>query len=151
MSRFSWLKTTDAAAICGFSSAQARRVVSSLDPHHWSHRHAQVQASKLAAWFEEKGRPLPPLLLALLNDEREYPTWLGELRREYIYARRAGLIPKDIGRAPRVAAARTHEEARAIFEALPEIEARGYLDDGLPPEYRMDDKLGLARGDEDDG
>lgn len=148
MSRFTWLGTTDAAAICGWSPNTARRVMSALDNEHWWHQRARVQACQLAAWFEQQGTKMPPLLLALVNDEREYPAWMSELRREFLYARKAGLANVDM-RKPRVAAATTPEEARAILDSLPDIEARGYLDEGLPPEYEMADRLKLAWGDED--
>lgn len=151
MSRFTWLKATDVAAICGMSPAVARRFTASLDKTHWSFQHAQVQAGKLVERYEQEGKPLPPLLLALMADEREYPAWLVELRHEYRRARELQKLNFRNKKRARVEMARTHEEALRVFEAIPDIEARGYLEDeGLPPEYRMDDRLGLARGDEDD-
>lgn len=151
MSRFTWLKATDVAAVCGMSPAAARRFTASLDKTHWSFQHAKVQASKLAEKYERDSQPLPPLLLALMTDEREYPTWLAELRHEYRRARELQKLNFRKKKRARVEMAQTHEEALRVLESLPDIEARGYLEDeGLPPEYRMDDRLGLARGDEDD-
>ena len=151
MSRFTWLKAVDVAAVCGMSPAAARRLTASLDKTHWSFQHARVQASKLAEKYERDSQPLPPLLLALMTDEREYPTWLAELRHEYRRARELQKLNFRKKKRARVEMAQTHEEALRVLESLPDIEARGYLEDeGLPPEYRMDDRLGLARGDEDD-
>lgn len=80
----------------------------------------------------------PTLLVALMADEREYPVWLKALMLEWKAYQ--GLSLKTY--TPKVVKAETEEQARAIFDALPAIEARGYLEDeGLPPEMRMDDRF----------
>jgi hypothetical protein len=113
---------------------------------------SKIQTSTLVGHYEQSGKPLPPLVLALLNDEREYPLWLVELSKEYRAARKQGKEPRAAKKTPRVSVAKDASEARELLDAMPDIEARGYLDDGLPPEYRMTDRLGLARdydGDDD--
>lgn len=152
MSRWTWLKATDVAAVTGMDHRVARKLTAKLDKHSWSYQHVRVQTSALVAHFEQIGVPLPPLLLALMADEREYPLWLAELSKEYRAARKQKKVPRKDAKPARVSVARDEEEVREVLEALPDIEARGYLDDGLPPEYRMEDRLGLARaydGDDD--
>lgn len=156
MSRWTSLFGNDVAAVCGMARGSALRIVKRLDKSHWRFnqgygRGAHVTAGQLAAYYEEQKAPLPPLLIALINDEREYPAWLVELRNEFSAARKLKKLNFRKKKQARVTVARTHEEVVAVMTSLPDIEARGYIEDeGLPPEYYMDDRLGLARADEDD-
>lgn len=147
MSRYTWLKTGDVAAIAGCNRYHARLMLMKLDAVVWRSQQARCTAGQLLDYLKRMRQPTPPLLVALVADEREYPAWLTDLRREWsASARRFRALKKKPARTER---AETSEQFVQIVESLPELEARGYLDDGLPPEWRMEDKWKLAGGDDD--
>lgn len=127
---------------------QARRIIGDIAGWHKESEQRRAQAADVMEYYRREGRDCPPLLIALIADEREYPAWLKPLVVEHKEA-----MKKPVERKPRVSVAKTREQARTIIEALPEIEARGYLDeDGLPPEMMMEERFSwMTEGDDDDG
>jgi hypothetical protein len=88
---------------------------------------------------------VPPLVVALLADEREWPRWLADLEREWATHSKRLAHTRKRG-VSRLAVAQTWDEAIAIAETLPDLDARGRLEDegDLPPETDMRDHWGLA-------
>lgn len=141
------LTSTHVAALLGLSRHEAQLVMTNFAPLHY-YRKIRCSASELSEYCNHTHGKVPPLVIALMADEREYPRWLVDLADEWRVAsvrlaktrRRSSLL---------MAKAETWDEARDIAESMPDLEARGYLDDELPPETRMRDHWFV--GGEEDG
>ena len=131
------LSTSHVAALLGLSRQEARVVMTAFQPEKF-YRKVRCSAWELSDYCTATQGKLPPLLIALIADEREYPRWLVDLAEEWKVA--SVRLSKTRRRTAAIMAkAETWDEAVAIAESLPDLEARGYLDDELPPETRMKD------------
>lgn len=142
------LTSSHVAALLGLSRQEALFVMTHFQPPHL-YRHVRCTATELSEYCTKTIGKVPPLVIALVADEREYPRWLVDLTDEWRVAS-VRLAKTRRRSAALMAKAETWEEARAIAESMPDLEARGYLDDELPPETRMADHWHIG-GDDGQG
>ena len=150
MSRYTYMTTSDLAAIAGLRSSEARRFIIELTGTDHYGRTQRVTAGQVEDYLRDRDEEVPPLLLALCADQREYPRWLVDLSHEWRLAckRLKGERKRPTLRRPMMADAQTLDEAYEIAQVFPELELRGQLDAGeLPPEYKMKDHWYLGEGD----
>lgn len=127
----------------------AKRIDQKYAKKSWAWQHVQVSAHDCERYCKEEGITVPPLLRQLLLDEREFPRWLYELATEWRDVQGRMVSPRATeANKERVETVTTTDDWKRHATELPDIEARGYLDEGLPPEQRMTDKWNLA-GDDD--
>ena len=150
MSRHTWINSRQGAALLGISTNEARALW--LRWQARAYERPRCTAAELETWCRKHMERVPPLVVALLADEREWPRWLADLEREWaIHSKRLAHTRKR--GVSRLAVAQTWDEAIAIAETLPDLDARGRLEDegDLPPETDMRDHWGLAGKAWDDG
>jgi len=115
----------------------------------WAWQQVQVSAHDCERYCKEEGIAVPPLLRQLIVDEREFPRWLYELALEWRDVQGRMVSPRATpANETRVETVKSHDDWKRRAQELPDIEARGYLDEGLPPEQYINDKWRLA-GDDD--
>lgn len=131
------LSASHVAALLGLSRQEARVVMTAFQPEA-CHRKVRCAAWELSDYCSAVNGKVPPLVIALMADEREYPLWMVDLAEEW-KAASVRLSKTRRRTAALMAKAETWDEAVAIAESLPDLEARGYLDNELPPETRMKD------------
>lgn len=139
------LTSSHVAALLGLSRQEVRLVMTYFAPKHY-YRKIRCTAAELSDYCTQTIGKVPPLVIALVADEREYPRWLVDLADEWRVAS-VRLAKTRKHSAALMAKAETWDEARAIAEAMPDLEARGYLDDELPPETRMADHWHIGGDD----
>ena len=136
------------AALLGISMREARLIWT-----RWQGRafeQARCAAHELDDYCRSRYGRVPPLVAALLADERDWPRWLADLEYEWsVHSKRLAHTRKS--GATRLAAASTWDEAVAIAETMPDLDARGRLDDtAVPSDSDLTDHWRLA-GRFDDG
>lgn len=139
------LTSSHVAALLGLSRQEVRLVMTHFAPKHY-YRKIRCTAAELSDYCTKTVGKVPPLVIALVADEREYPRWLVDLADEWRVAS-VRLAKTRKRSAALMAKAETWDEARAIAESMPDLEARGYLDDELPPETRMADHWHIGGDD----
>lgn len=150
MSRWTYLGTSELAAIGGMRGGEARRLIIEVTGVDLYGRPQRVTAGQVEDYLREHDEAVPALLLALCADKREYPRWLVDLTHEWRQAckRLKGNRQGPMPRRPMMADAQTLDEAYEIAQVFPELEIRGQLDAGeLPPEYKMRDHWHLGEHD----
>ena len=152
MSRWTNLKSANLAALFSLTHYRGKMLSRAVDKAYgkkgWAFQKVVVTAHDAQRYCEERKLRVPPLLLELVADEREYPQWLYDLTAEWRVAR-VGITKRTLARQAAVPTDLTMDEWTARAERLPELERRGYLDDGLPEEAYIPDKWMLAGGDDD--
>lgn len=147
MSRYTWLKPMHVQALMGVCYSAATRLMKKCWGQVNSCEYMRVTCGELCDYIESVGDRIPPLLVALAADEREYPLWLEALVIEQRECAKFGAKYQ-----PKARVARTYKEAREIMDAMPELEARGYLEEeGLPPEMMMQDRFEWFDREDQDG
>lgn len=152
MSRWTNLKSANLAALFSLTHYRGKVLSRAVDKAYgkkgWAFQKVIVTAFDAQRYCEERQLRVPPLLLELIADEREYPQWLYDLTAEWRVAR-VGMNARAKARQAAVPKNLSKDEWLARAEQRPELERRGYLDDGLPEEAYIPDKWMIAG--EDDG
>jgi hypothetical protein len=148
LSRYTWVTARQGAALLGVSLSEARVIWCGWQGR--AYERPRCTAQELEAYCRDRYGRVPPLVVALVADERDWPGWLADLEHEWAIHSKRLAYTRKVG-APKLASAQTWDEAVKLAEAIPDLEARGRLDDHeLPPETNMRDHWALA-GSYDDG